>query len=207
MFTFKENLKALMRQKGIKQSDLARTLKVVPSVVSKMCSEGTSLSFENAKKLNRYFKTAIFQPFKIVDGKMAPNYYGMSKTKANEVSAGQHIINLYTKNVEKIFTVKYHKPTRKWIYKTDESPSAWLSEYNIDKAPNVPAASEQAKKDLEVEEGKKAFLKLIEKQMQEKQEPKPETATEDSIPPIEENNKDILKKIVLSIVEQLLECM
>jgi putative transcriptional regulator len=66
--TLKNNLAECLTERKIRQSQLARRLRMSPAYVSRLCSGKIQPSIESALRIARYFEKPVEQIFQLVEG-------------------------------------------------------------------------------------------------------------------------------------------
>lgn len=214
-------LQKLCDEKGQSIRQVALAADIGESTLYRFSYGQSGLHYHTAKALNHYFETTAFQPCIFKDGNLIPSTSKPKKhSKANLYNVGDVVKNLHDRMIKSIIKVKFDKEKQTWIYllagEQDYVEEQYLKGV---KAPKINfhqpepqpktiiteilerAAENLEESNISVSESEEPELERPE--LEETQEPEVEVV------PVNNHNKaaaveDRLKKVILSIVEQLL---
>lgn len=216
-------LQKLCDEKGKTIRQVALSSDIGESTLYRFVQGQSGLQNHTARALNHYFETDAFQPCIYRNGNLIASTSKPKKcTAANLYNVGDVVKNLHDRMIKSIIKVKFNKEKQCWEYLL-VGEQDYIEEQHL-KGVKVPKITEQPAppKTIVTEIIERAAEKLEERDISEPEleEPKEETPVlepeqtqepelEVEVVPVNNHNKaaaveDKLKKVILSIVEQLL---
>lgn len=220
-------LQKLCDEKGQSIRQVALAADIGESTLYRFSYGQSGLHHHTAKALNHYFETTAFQPCIFKDGNLIPSTSKPKKhSRANLYNVGDVVKNLNDRMIKSIIKVKFDKEKQCWEYllvgEQDYIEEQYLKSVKVPKITEQPAqpktivteilehAAEKLEEDnapVEEEENKTSIT--TEPESEPAVEKTPVLEPEVEVAPVNNQNRatpveDRLKRVILSIVEQLL---
>lgn len=127
---YSQKLTDLIKETSISRAELSEKTGLSLSTIYRLTSGQIRMLYKHAKILNRFFRTACFNPEE-PNGEYST--YGAKQSNVlNEFKVGQKVIDLYNGETRVISEVYYNKSRSEWRYRLIGIPFESRAEYQLD---------------------------------------------------------------------------